>query len=134
MERTHRIAPKIVERWDMQGKEHTSDINYMKIVDLRIEIGLDPVKEILIIIEETHIAVEAVHMREIEDLEAFRDTEIIGKGKEAIVPTRGDITVSAVVVVEDLIVIAATAEAELEVKQAWISQLSKKNEKRKKKS
>ena len=102
----------------MKGKEHTSDLNSMKIVDLRIEIGLDPVKEILIITEETHIAVEAGHMMEIEDLEAFRNTEIIGKGKEAIVLTRGDIIVSAVVVVEDLIVIAATAEAELEVKQA----------------
>ena len=99
----------------MQRKEHTSDLNSMKIVDLRIEIGLDPVKEILIITEETHIGVEAVHL---EDLEAFRDTEIIGKGKEAIVLTRGDIIVSAVVVVKDLIVIAAIAEAELEVKQA----------------
>ena len=102
----------------MQGKEHTSDLNSMKIVDLRIEIGLDPAKEILIIAEETHIVIEASNMIGIEDLEAFQDTEIIGKGKEAIVLTRGDIIVSAVVVVADLIVIAAAAEAELEVKQA----------------
>ena len=102
----------------MKGKEHTSDINSMKIVDLRIEIGLDPAKEILMIAEETHIAIEAGHMMEIEDLEAFRDIEITGKEREAIVLTQGDIIVTAVAVVADLIVIVVTVEAELQGKQA----------------
>ena len=84
-----------------------SDLNSMIIVDLRIEIGLDPAKEILMIAEETHIAIEAGHMMEIEDLEAFRDIEITGKEREAIVLTQGDI-----------IVIVVTVEAELQGKQA----------------
>ena len=95
-----------------------SDLNSMIIVDLRIEIGLDPAKEILMIAEETHIAIEAGHMMEIEDLEAFRDIEITGKEREAIVLPQGDIIVTAVAVVADLIVIVVTVEAELQGKQA----------------
>jgi hypothetical protein len=102
----------------MRRKEYMSDLNSMIIVDLRIEIGLDPAKEILMIAEETHIAIEAGHMMEIEDLEAFRDIEITGKEREAIVLPQGDIIVTAVAVVADLIVIVVTVEAELQGKQA----------------
>jgi hypothetical protein len=116
MARMLRIAPANVERCDMKRKDHTSDINSMKIADSKIEIGLDHVKEIFA--EETHIEVEAGHRMEIEDLEAFRDIEITGKEREAIVLTQGDIIVTAVAAVADLIVIVVTVEAELQGKQA----------------